>query len=144
MPSFAWHCRPSLSVITHYPYEFFMKVHLLIWGTRRVKMSIRSKTAIFETRLKTFSALKRECYALLDLSSPVTDILSYDLFGWSITFFSKLHFCTEITFTTKITFLGQNYFFEPKLLFWTEITFLNQTYFYDKNYFFGPKLFFWM
>ena len=129
-----------------------------------------------KTRLKNFSALKRECYALLDLSSPVTpstssclgllfllrsiqtDILSYDLFGWStkITLLNRNYFFFQnyifvlklllrqkLLFWAKITFLNRSYLFKPnlllrqKLLFWTKIIFLNV------NYFFEPKLLFW-
>ena len=140
---------------------------------------------VHKTRLKNFSALKRECYALLDLSSPVTpstssclgllfllrsiqtDILSYDLFGWStkITLLNRNYFFFQnyifvlklllqqkLLFWAKITFLNRNYLFKPnlllrllrqKLLFWAKITFLNRSYLFKPNLLLRQKLLFW-
>ena len=92
-----------------------------------MKKSLKIIYEVFETRLKNFSALKREPCSLLALSSPVTPSThstssNYDfsklLFSYFfLTIFKNYFFHTFFLQFSKITFSILFYYNFPKLLF---------------------------
>ena len=117
------------------------------------KLSKNLKT-LKKTRLKNFSALKRESYALLVLSSPVTPSTTSTSYLGRITFCGqnvyrarftlswvelKLLFCRELLFALKYC-LNPNYFLNANYFLNTNY-FLNVNYFLDANYFSNANYF---